>query len=346
MRSRDEGLSVPRGGARLLQGGPIATEIRQAVSEDVAAYTQRHGRRPVLAVLIVGRDAPSMVYLGQILRSCEKVGIEGRLVEIDGEASEASIIDAITALNVDPTVNGIIVQMPLPPTIRLRSIVDAIDPARDIDGIHPMNAGLLRLGYDGFLPATAHAAVEILRRSGIEIEGKRAVVIGRSAVVGMPAAFLLVRENATVTVCHTRTRDLGRHIKDAEILVVAAGHPGLIRGDMVRRGVVVVDVGINVVDGAIVGDVDFESVRQVASAITPVPGGVGPLTNALLLAHLVRAAHGQEATAQASGEAPRPGGPPVAGEAPLVAPHDPDGASKLAPATLSRDRVASTRGVR
>jgi methylenetetrahydrofolate dehydrogenase (NADP+) / methenyltetrahydrofolate cyclohydrolase len=325
---------VPRGGARLLQGGPIATEIRQAVSEDVAAYTERRGRRPVLAVVICGRDAPSMVYLGQILRSCAKVGIEGRLVEVDGEASETSVVETIRSLNADPTVNGIIVQMPLPPTIRLRNVVEAIDPARDIDGIHPLNAGLLRLGYDGFLPATAHAAVEILRRSAIEIEGKRAVVIGRSAVVGMPAAFLLVRENATVTVCHSRTRDLARHVKDAEILVVAAGKPGLIRGEMVRRGVVVVDVGINVVDGAIVGDVDFESVRRVASAITPVPGGVGPLTNALLLAHLVRAALGQEATVG------------VAAEAPGVHLGDPPGPGKTEPATASRDRVAISRGVR
>ena len=299
---------MPRGGARLLQGGPIATEIRQAVSEDVAGYVERHGRRPVLAVVICGRDAPSMVYLGQILRSCEKVGIEGRLVEVDGEASETSVIETIRTLNADPVVNGIIVQMPLPPTIRLRAIVEVIDPARDIDGIHPLNAGLLRLGYDGFLPATAHAAVEILRRSGIEIEGKRAVVVGRSAVVGMPAAFLLVKENATVTVCHSRTVDLRRHVKDAEILVVAAGHPALIRGDMVRRGVVVVDVGINVVDGAIVGDVDLDSVRPVASAITPVPGGVGPLTNALLLAHLVRAALAQEAADPQRGSADRPGG--------------------------------------
>src|SRR3954447_3575616 len=297
IRSPHEGLNgVPRGGARLLQGGPIAAEIRQAVGEDVAAYRERHARAPVLAVVICGRDAPSMVYLHQIIRGCEKVGIEGRLVEVDGEASEASVVDAIASLNADPTVNGIIVQMPLPPTIRLRRVVEAIDPARDIDGIHPLNAGLLRLGYDGFLPATAHAAVEILRRSGIEIEGKRAVVVGRSAVVGMPAAFLLVRENATVTVCHSRTRDLARHVKDAEIVVVAAGHPGLIRGDMLRRGAVVVDVGINVVDGAIVGDVEFESARRVASAITPVPGGVGPLTNALLLAHLVRAARAQEST--------------------------------------------------
>ena len=308
---------MARDGARLLQGGPIAAEIRQAVGEDVAAYVERHGRRPVLAVVICGRDAPSMVYLNQILRSCEKVGIEGRLVEVADEAAESSVLETIRELNADPAVNGIIVQMPLPPTIRLRTIVDAIDPAKDIDGIHPLNAGLLRLGYDGFLPATAHAAVEILRRSGIEIEGRRAVVVGRSAVVGMPAAFLLVRENATVTVCPSRTRDLARHVKDAEILVVAAGRPGLITGDMVRRGVVVVDVGINVVGGTIVGDVDFESVRPKAAAITPVPGGVGPLTNALLLAHLVRAANRQEADAAGDADpqptvpshAPRPSAP-------------------------------------
>jgi methylenetetrahydrofolate dehydrogenase (NADP+)/methenyltetrahydrofolate cyclohydrolase len=237
-----------------------------------------------------------MVYLHQILRSCEKAGIDGRLLEIEGDATESLVTDAIRSLNADPTVAGIIVQMPLPPTIRLRAIVDAIDPAKDIDGIHPLNAGLLRLGYDGFLPATAHAAVEILRRSAIEIEGRRAVVIGRSAVVGMPAAFLLVRENATVTVCHSRTHDLARHVRDAEILVVAAGHPGLVTGEMLLPGAVVVDVGINVVDGRLVGDVAFDSARAVASAITPVPGGVGPLTNALLLAHLVRAAQGQEAT--------------------------------------------------
>ncbi|MGZ8438028.1 MAG: bifunctional 5,10-methylenetetrahydrofolate dehydrogenase/5,10-methenyltetrahydrofolate cyclohydrolase, partial [Candidatus Limnocylindrales bacterium] len=193
----------------------------------------------------------------------------------------------------DPSVDGVIVQMPLPPTIRLRTVVEAIDPAKDIDGIHPLNAGLLGLGYDGFLPATAHAAVEILRRSGIEIEGRDAVVIGRSAVVGMPAAFLLVREDATVTVCHTRTRDLAGHVRRAEIVVVAAGVPGLVTGAMLRPGAVVVDVGINVVDGRIVGDVDFESARAVASAITPVPGGIGPLTNALLLTHLIRAAEHQ-----------------------------------------------------
>src|SRR6186997_478571 len=283
------------GGARLLEGGPIADEIRTAVAEDVASFTAANGRPPGLAVVIVGRDAPSTVYLERILRGCAKVGIHAEFVELEGEATEASVVATIRELNADPAVDGVIVQMPLPPTIRLRAVVDAIDPAKDIDGIHPLNAGLLRLGYDGFLPATAHAAVEILRRSGIEIAGKDALVVGRSPVVGMPAAFLLVKEDATVTVCHSRTVDLAAHTRAADIVVVAAGHPGLVTGDILKPGAVVVDVGINVVDGKLVGDVDFESARKVASAITPVPGGVGPLTNALLLAHLARAAHAQAA---------------------------------------------------
>lgn len=280
-------------GARLLEGGAIAAEIRTAVAEDVQAFVTSEGRAPGLRVVIVGKDAPSTVYLERILRGCAKVGIDGDFVELEGEATEARVTATVRALNDDPAVDGVIVQMPLPKTIRLRSVIDAIDPAKDIDGIHPLNAGLLRLGYDGFLPATAHAAVEILRRSGIEIEGRDAVVIGRSAVVGMPAAFLLLKEDATVTVCHRRTRDLAGHVRRADILVVAAGSPGLVTGAMLKPGAVVVDVGINVVEGQIVGDVEFETARKVASAITPVPGGVGPLTNALLLTHLVRAAERQ-----------------------------------------------------
>ncbi len=281
------------GTARLLEGGPIAAEIRIAVAEDVTSFKARQGRAPGLAVVIIGRDAPSTVYLEQILRGCAKVGIEARFVELEGEATEAAVVIAIRELNDDPAVDGIIVQMPLPPTIRLRAVIDAIDPAKDIDGIHPLNAGLLRLGYDGFLPATAHAAVEILRRSGIEIAARDALVIGRSAVVGMPAAFLLLKEDATVTVSHSRTTDLAGHVRRSDIVVVAAGHPGLVTGAMLKPGAVVVDVGINVVDGHIRGDVDFESARRVASAITPVPGGIGPLTNALLLTHLIRAAERQ-----------------------------------------------------
>jgi methylenetetrahydrofolate dehydrogenase (NADP+) / methenyltetrahydrofolate cyclohydrolase len=281
---------MPATRARLLEGGPIAEEIRGAVAEDVASFRAAHGRPPGLRVVIIGKDAPSAVYLERILRGCAKVGIDAGFLELEGEATEASVSAAIRALNDDPAVDGIIVQMPLPPTIRLRTVIDAIDPTKDIDGIHPLNAGLLRLGYDGFLPATAHAAIEILRRYGIPMDGRDAVVIGRSAVVGMPVAFMLVKEDATVTVCHSRTIDLAAEVSRADIVVVAAGRPGLVTGAMLKPGAVVVDVGINVVDGHIVGDVDFASAVEVASAITPVPGGVGPLTNAILLTHLIRAA--------------------------------------------------------
>ena len=286
----------PTATARILDGSAIAEEIRDVVAADVAAFVARHGHAPALAVVAVGGDAPSMVYLRQILRTCETVGIESRLLELPGDTTPEGFARAVSELNSDPHVAGIIVQMPLPDGIPLRTVIDVIDPAKDIDGIHPLNAGLLRLGYDGFLPATAHAAVEILRRSGIPIAGRTAVVVGRSAVVGMPAAFLLVKADATVTVCHSGTRDLAFHLRQAEIVVVAAGKPGLVRGDMLRAGAVVVDVGINVVGGRLVGDVDFESARRVASAITPVPGGIGPLTNALLVTHLIRAAERQQGT--------------------------------------------------
>ena len=285
-------------GPRLLLGAPIAAEIRASVENDVAVFRGRHGYAPALAVLIVGRDAPSAVYLNQILKSCAKVGIEGRMVEIPGRASTTTVRAEIERLNADPLVAGVIVQMPLPRRIPLSTVIDTLDPAKDIDGLHPRNAGLMTLGYEGFLPTTAQAAVELLKRSGIELVGRRAVVVGRSNVVGKPAALLLMREHATVTICHSKTVDLARHVQDAEIVVVAAGHPGLITGNMLRKGAVVVDVGINVVDDRLVGDVDFESARTVASAITPVPGGVGPVTNALLLTHLVRAAQDQ---AQAGG---------------------------------------------
>jgi methylenetetrahydrofolate dehydrogenase (NADP+)/methenyltetrahydrofolate cyclohydrolase len=302
---------VPRSaGARILQGGPIATDIRASVKDEVAAFRRRFGYAPGLAVVIVGRDAPSMVYLEQILRSCRNVGIAGRLVDIPGRASPAALRARIEELNEDPLISGIIVQMPLPKRIPLSTVLDVLDPAKDIDGLHPLNAGLLTLGYEGFLPTTAHAAVEILKRSGIEIEGKRAVVIGRSNVVGKPASILILRENATVTVCHSKTRDLASVVKQAEIVVVAVGKPGLIDGSMLKRGAVVVDVGINVVGDRIVGDVDFESARHVASAITPVPGGVGPVTNALLLTHLLRAATEQAAAARRGG---RPHGLRAAG---------------------------------
>jgi methylenetetrahydrofolate dehydrogenase (NADP+) / methenyltetrahydrofolate cyclohydrolase len=311
-------------GPRLLEGGPIASEIRALVKADVDDFQATYGYAPGLAIVIVGRDAPSAVYLQQILRSCRTVGIEGRLVEIPGPGTPAGLHRQIEELNEDPLVSGIIVQMPLPAGLPLATVLDSIDPGKDVDGIHPRNTGLMTLGYEGFLPTTAQAAVEILKRSGIPIEGRRTVVIGRSNVVGKPAALLMLRENATVTVCHSRTRDLERHTKSAEIVIVAVGRPGLITGSMLRRGAVVVDVGINLVDGRLTGDVDFASASLVASAITPVPGGVGPVTSALLLTHVMRAARAQalrerggrgEAVNEVGDAAPIdrriPAGPPV-----------------------------------
>jgi methylenetetrahydrofolate dehydrogenase (NADP+) / methenyltetrahydrofolate cyclohydrolase len=286
---------MPRkaGEARLLQGAPIAAEIRASVKDEVAVFRRRHGHAPALAVVIVGRDAPSTVYLEQILRSCRNVGISGHQVGITGRVSASALRQRIEELNADPLVSGIIVQMPLPKHIPLSTVTDTLDPDKDIDGINLRNAGLMTLGYEGFLPTTAQAAVEILKRSGIQIEGRRAAVVGRSNVVGKPAAILLLRENATVTICHSKTTDLAGVLRTADIVVVAVGKPGLVTGTMLKRDAVVVDVGINVVGGRIVGDVDFESAKKVASAITPVPGGVGPVTNALLLTHLLRAARGQ-----------------------------------------------------
>ena len=285
-------------GARLLEGAPFAEEIRAGVARDVAAFVEEHGYPPTLAVVVCGRSAPSMVYLERILKACAAVGIEGHLEDVAGDdaaAQEAGLVATIRELNADDRVAGIIVQMPLPAGVRLSSVIDAIDPMKDIDGIHPLNAGLLRLGYEGFVPATAHAAMEMLHRSGATISGAEAVVVGRSPVVGMPVAFMLTKADASVTVCHSRTRDLAAHTRRADIVVVAAGKAGLVTGAMLKPGAVVIDVGINVVDGRIVGDVDFASAREVASAITPVPGGVGPLTNALLMAHTIRAAQRQAA---------------------------------------------------
>jgi methylenetetrahydrofolate dehydrogenase (NADP+)/methenyltetrahydrofolate cyclohydrolase len=293
-------LSVASTRARRLEGAPFAGEIRERVAADVASYVTEHGHPPGLAVVVCGRSAPSMVYLERILKACAQVGIEGALVDVPGEdpkTQERELTAAIHRLNADPRVAGIIVQMPLPSGVSLRAVIDAIDPLKDIDGIHPLNAGLLRLGYEGFVPATAHAALEMIHRSGAQVRGAEAVVIGRSPVVGMPVAFMLTKEDATVIVCHSKTRDLASQVRRADIVVVAAGRPGLVTGAMLKPGAVVIDVGINVVEGRIVGDVDFASAEAVASAITPVPGGVGPLTGALLLSHLMRAAQRQDEVA-------------------------------------------------
>ena len=274
----------------ILSGTSIAADIRRQVTTDVEAFRRAHGYAPALAVLELGPDPVFAVYVRQILRTCGGVGLEGREVRVPGRASPARVRRELAVLNADSHVAGIIVQHPLPPSIPLRTVLDTLEPAKDVDGVTPLNAGLVTLGYPAFAPATAQAAIEILERSGRALEGLHAVVVGRSRVVGRPVAQLLLQRHCTVTICHTRTRDLASFTRQADVLVVAAGRPGLVTGAMLKPGAIVVDVGINVIDGRIVGDVDAASADGVAGAITPVPGGVGPVTNAVLVRHVIRAA--------------------------------------------------------
>jgi methylenetetrahydrofolate dehydrogenase (NADP+) / methenyltetrahydrofolate cyclohydrolase len=280
-------------GAQLLLGAPLAATVRRQAKRIVADVQRRYEITPTLAVVVVGHQAAANVYVQQILRTCRLVGVPSRVVQLSRSTTADQLRATLQALNDERDVAGIIVQMPLPRHIPLSTVTDTILPAKDIDGIHPLNTGLMALGYEGFLPACAEAAVHILKHHGFRLEGKRAVVVGRSNVVGKPVQLLLMREHCTVTVCHRRTRDLAAEVRRAEIVVTAAGHAGLVTGEMLAPGALVVDVGINVVDGGIVGDVELESARRVAAAITPVPGGVGPLTNAILLEHLARAARWQ-----------------------------------------------------
>ena len=278
------------GPATLLLGAPIASAIRETVRAEVAALVERHGRAPGITIVLVGDDAASRVYAGRILRNADTVGLPGDLLELPRLTTAAELREHLLRLNADPTVAGIIVQMPLPSQISKRDVIEAIDPLKDVDGIHPVNVGLAALGHRSFVPSCAEAALENLKAHGTPIAGKRAVVIGRSEVVGRPVAALLLRESATVTICHRRTRDLAAEVRRGDVVVVAAGIPGLITGAMVAPGATVVDCGINVVDEQIVGDIDLPSVMLIAGAVTPVPGGVGPVTNAVLLRHVVRAA--------------------------------------------------------
>jgi len=275
--------------ARILEGAPIAEAIRHTVRQDLALILAQRGSLPGIRVFMVGEDAPSRVYAGRILRNAAGVGVPGELVELPPTTTTSELSRYLAAASADPGVGGIIVQMPLPAGIQVRDVTGALDPNKDIDGIHPYNAGLLAQGLDGHRPSCAEAAVDILLMSGYDVTGRHAVVIGRSNVVGKPAELLLLRHDATVTVCHRKTRDLAGEVSRADIVVVAAGSPGLVHGSMLRPGALVVDCGINVIDGAIVGDVDRASAAQVADALTPVPGGVGPVTNAVLLRHFVAA---------------------------------------------------------
>lgn len=269
--------------------------MRGNVRRQARAFRRKYGYSPTLAAVMVGHELASSVYVQQIIRTCAAVGVPSRVIELPRGTTADELREQLEALNRERDVAGIIVQQPLPRHIPLSTLTDTILPAKDIDGIHPLNTGLMTLGYEGFLPACAEAAIEIPKFHGYDLEGKRAVVIGRSNVVGKPVQLLLVREHCTVTICHRRTRNLPAEIRRAELVVTAAGSPGLVTGEMLSPGALVVDVGINVVRGGhIVGDVEFDTASAVAEAITPVPGGVGPVTNAVLVEHLIRAARWQE----------------------------------------------------
>ena len=270
--------------ARILDGRIIAASVRADLEPIAAAYRRAHGRPATLAILAIGRDPASSVYANSLHRAAGLLQMEARLIRLKEDINDVDLRHAIEDLNTDPDVQGILVEFPLPPHLSQQVVAEAIDPRKDVDGIGIRNLGALFLRLPSFVPATSAAVLEMLDRSEIELAGRRVAVVGASNVVGKPLAFLLLHRDATVTVCHIDTRDLTHWTRQADVLVVAVGRPGLITAAMVKPGAVVVDVGINVrEDGAISGDVAFDEVAAVAGAITPVPGGVGQLTNLMLL---------------------------------------------------------------
>jgi methylenetetrahydrofolate dehydrogenase (NADP+)/methenyltetrahydrofolate cyclohydrolase len=277
--------------ARIIDGKAIAAKIKEEQKQRVVRLQQQHGVRPGLAVILVGNDPASQVYVRNKVTACKLVGIRSELVELPVTATQDQLLSRIDALNTDPTIHGILVQLPLPPQIDVHSVLERIDFHKDVDGFHLYNVGGLVTGNTVFPPCTPYGVQKILEHENIPVEGRNVVVVGASNIVGKPMALMLMQQEATVCICHKKTRDLGMFTMLADILVVAAGVPGLIVPQMVRTGAVVIDVGINrLPDGRIVGDVEFDGVREKASAITPVPGGVGPMTIAMLLYNTVQSA--------------------------------------------------------
>lgn len=268
---------------RIIDGKFIASELRGELLRRIASLAAK-GVHPGLAVLRVGDHPASEVYVRNKVKACGEVGLYSRGIQLPGAADEATVLGQIRILNDDPSVHGILVQLPLPPDFSAQRVIETIDPAKDVDGFHPTNVGLLAIGRPRFVPCTPLGIMKLLNHEGIGAEGQHAVVVGRSNLVGRPMAHLLLQKGATVTICHSKTPNLGSLTRQAEILVVAAGKPKLVTVDMVKPGAVVVDVGLNrLADGKLVGDVDFQGVLGTASRITPVPGGVGPMTVAMLL---------------------------------------------------------------
>lgn len=273
--------------AYIIDGKKISTEMKDELKEKVAAM-KKDGVEITLAVIQVGNDPASTVYVGNKKKACEYIGINSLSYEIPEETSEQELLDLVEKLNQDDKVNGILVQLPLPKHIDENKVINAISAKKDVDGFHPQSVGALSIGQKGFVSCTPAGIIELLKRSNIEIEGKECVVIGRSNIVGKPMALLLLRENGTVTVCHSRTKDLKEITKRADILVVALGKPKFITKEYVKEGAVVIDVGIHRNENnKLCGDVDFEDVEPICSAITPVPGGVGPMTITMLMNNCV-----------------------------------------------------------
>jgi methylenetetrahydrofolate dehydrogenase (NADP+)/methenyltetrahydrofolate cyclohydrolase len=276
---------------RVLEGTAVAAALRAEAAAEAARFRDTCGRAPGLRVIFVGDDPGSAVYVRSKEKAAREAGFEAETIRMPAATSESELLERVQEANGDPSVDGLLVQMPLPRSIDGRRILDAVDPARDVDGFHPINVGLLQQGRPHLVPCTPAGIMELLRRSDVAVAGKRAVVVGRSEIVGKPMAALLLAGHATVTIAHSKTRDLPAVCREAEILVVAIGRPRFVTAEFVRRGAVVIDVGINRLEGGLAGDVDFESVRTVASAATPVPKGVGPLTVAMLLKNTARAAN-------------------------------------------------------
>jgi len=289
---------------QILDGRSLAKKIRAELADAVSEITKTGKRAPHLAAVLVGEDPASQAYVRNKVRSCEKVGFESTLIRKSADISQEELLKIVRDLNEDPGIDGFIVQLPLPGHLDEQAVTLAIDPAKDVDGFHPVNVGRLAQGLPCYVPATPNGIMEMLRRYEIETEGKEVVVVGRSNIVGTPMSILLSRKgnpgNATVTMCHSRTKDLSGHVQRADIVVAAIGRPGFITADMVKEGAVIIDVGINRVDDSsvekgyrLVGDVDYDAVAEKAAWITPVPGGVGQLTVVSLLMNTLRANRGE-----------------------------------------------------
>ena len=277
-------------GAALIDGKVAADAVKTEVAVRLAALRARDVM-PGLAVVLVGTHAPSEIYVKKKLEACRKIGVRATLHRFPAEVDAPTLFGHIAMLNADASVHGILVQLPLPPHLDTKATIDRVDPEKDVDGLHPLNIGRLQTGRAGFIPCTPLGVMRLLAHYGVKVHGRHAVVLGRSAIVGRPMSWLLLRAHATVTTCHRHTDDTMRHAARADILVSAVGKPGLVTADWVKADAVVIDVGINrLPDGRIAGDCDFEAVRRKASFVTPVPGGVGPMTVAMLLANVVFAA--------------------------------------------------------